>query len=122
MCEFGRILHHLKNNIEDRRNTVLIVGYQAEHTLGRKLQEKMPIVKIFGEPYHLKSDVYSINAFSAHADRSDLLDYISRIKGLKKIFLVHGEKDQGFKFKDVLKENGYENVEMPAPGDVFEIK
>ncbi|MFC1655846.1 MBL fold metallo-hydrolase RNA specificity domain-containing protein [Patescibacteria group bacterium] len=121
MCEFGRILHHLKNNIEDPKNSVLIVGYQAEHTLGRKLVDKHKIVKIFGEEYRLRAEVNCINAFSAHADRSDLLDYVGRIDGLKKIFLVHGEKDQGFKFKNVLAENGYKNVEMPAPGDIFEL-
>lgn len=121
MCEFGRILHHLKNNIEDPKNTVLIVGYQAEHTLGRKIEEKEKIVNIFGEPYNLRCDVYKIGAFSAHADRSDLLDYIGRLdSSLKKIFLVHGEMDQGFKFKDVLHENGFENVEMPEAGDIFD--
>lgn len=122
MCEFGRILHHLKNNIEDPKNTVLIVGYQAKNTLGRKIKEGKKVVNIFGDPYNVRADVYSINAFSAHADRSDLLDYASRIEGVKKIFLVHGEKDQGFKFKDVLAENGYTNVEMPAPGDIFELE
>jgi metallo-beta-lactamase family protein len=120
MCEFGRILHHLKNNIEDPKNTVMIVGYQAEHTLGRRLVEKKPVVNIFGEPYNVRADVFKVNAFSAHADRSDLLDYIGKIEGVKKIFLVHGEHDQGFKFKDVLAENGYKNVVMPAPGDIFD--
>jgi metallo-beta-lactamase family protein len=120
MCEFGRIQHHLKNNIEDEKNTILLVGYMAENTLGRKIQEKQKIVKIFGDNYRLRADVFKINAFSAHADRSDLLDYISRIDDLKKVFLVHGEQDQGFKFKDVLKESGYKDVAMPAMGDVFE--
>ncbi len=121
MCEFGRILHHLKNNIEDHKNTVLIVGYQASHTLGRKLQEGQKVVNIFRESYNVRADIYTIDAFSAHADRSDLLDYVSRVEGVKKIFLVHGEKDQGFKFKDVLLESGYKNVEMPAPGDTFDL-
>jgi metallo-beta-lactamase family protein len=121
MCEFGRILHHLKNNIEDDKNSVLMVGYQAEHTLGRKIQDKQKIVKIFGEQYNLRAEVHCINAFSAHADRSDLLDYIKHVEGLKKVFLVHGEKDSGFKFKDVLTENGYKNVEVPFPGDVHDL-
>ncbi|MBD3156392.1 MBL fold metallo-hydrolase [Candidatus Peregrinibacteria bacterium] len=121
MCEFGRILHHLKNNVEDHKSTVLIVGYQASHTLGRKLQEGQKVVNIFGDSYNVRADVYTIDAFSAHADRSDLLDYVSRVKGIKKIFLVHGEKDQGFKFKDVLLESGYKDVEMPAPGDTFDL-
>ena len=121
MCEFGRVLHHLKNNIEDEKNTVLLVGYQAEHTLGRKIQDKQKIVNIYGEPYHLRSDVHFIEAFSAHADRSDLLDYISRVEKVKKVFLVHGEMEVGMKFKSVLQENGYKDVNWPAPHDVFEI-
>ncbi|MFC1647584.1 MBL fold metallo-hydrolase RNA specificity domain-containing protein [Patescibacteria group bacterium] len=120
MCEFGRILHHLKNNIEDPKNTVMLVGYMAQHTLGRRILEKQKIVNIFGEPYDLKCDVHKINAFSAHADRSDLIDYISHVEGVKKVFLVHGEKDQGFEFEHVLEENGYKNVEMPEPGYIFD--
>jgi len=121
MCEFGRVLHHLKNNIEDPKNTVLIVGFQAEHTLGRRIVEKQKIVNIFGEPYRLRSEVYSIEAFSGHADRSDILDYIGRVEKIKKVFLVHGEMEVGEKFKKVLEENGFKDVNWPAPGDIFEI-
>ena len=121
MCEFGRVLHHLKNNIEDPRNTVLIVGYQAEHTLGRRIVEKQKIVNIFGDPYHLRSDVYTIEAFSGHADRSDILDYIGRVEKIKKVFLVHGEPEVGEKFKKVLEENGFKDVTWPKSGDTFEI-
>lgn len=121
MCEFGRVLHHLKNNIEDHRNTVMLVGYQAENTLGRKIKDHEKIVKIFGDPYELNADVYTINAFSAHADRSDLLDYTSRVEDIQKIFLVHGEKEPEEKFKNALEENGYKNIETPAPGDVFDL-
>lgn len=121
MCEHGRILHHLKNNIEDPKNTILIVGYQAEHTLGRKIVEKEKTVKIFGDPYRLRAEVKIMNAFSGHADRSDLLDYISHIKGLRKIFLVHGEEGQGMTFRDILKEEGFHDVIMPRRGEKFEI-
>src|SRR5690606_12453366 len=69
MAEAGRILHHLKNNIEDPRNTILIVGWMAPHTLGRRLVEKQPVVKIFGEEYQLNAQVVTINGFSGHADR-----------------------------------------------------
>ncbi|MCD6109554.1 MBL fold metallo-hydrolase [bacterium] len=122
MCEFGRILHHLKNNVDDPKNSVLIVGYQAEHTLGRRLQEGKKIVNIFGEPYNVRASIHSIRAFSAHADRSDLLDYISHVEGVKKVFLVHGEKEQAFKFKEFLGENGFKDVVVPAPGDIFELE
>ncbi|MBI2638364.1 MBL fold metallo-hydrolase [Candidatus Peregrinibacteria bacterium] len=119
MCEHGRILHHLKNNVENPANTILIVGYMAENTLGRKILEKQAIVKIFGEPYHLRANVVVMDAFSAHADRSDLLDYLAHIRELKKIFLVHGEVEQGMMFKNILLEEGFKDIDMPAPGEIF---
>ena len=121
MCENGRILHHLKNNIEDPRNTIMVVGFMAQNTLGRKIVDGNEIVNIFGDPYHLRAEVCKIDAFSGHADRSDLLDYISRVEGLKKIFLVHGEEEQGKKFKSYLEENGYKDVIQPSRGDVLEL-
>jgi metallo-beta-lactamase family protein len=122
MCEHGRILHHLRNNIENPKNVVLIVGYQAEHTLGRKLVDGHKQVNIFGDPYEVKAKVYVMDAFSAHADRSDLLDYISKIEGLKKIFLVHGEETQLEAFLSALNENGYNDVYIPDYGEEVEIK
>lgn len=122
MCEHGRILHHLKNNIEDPRNSILLVGYQAANTLGRKLHDGMKNVNIFGDPYDVKAEVITMDAFSAHADRSDLLDYIKRlndVQPIKKIFLVHGEEGQGLDFASFLKESGFDNVEVPAPGQEF---
>jgi len=95
MCEAGRILHHLKNNIEDHRNTILIVGFMAENTLGRKIADRSETVKIFGVEYLLKAEVKILNAFSAHADYNEILDYVSNFSSgkLKRIFLVHGEPD-----------------------------
>ncbi|MEK9133020.1 MAG: MBL fold metallo-hydrolase [Patescibacteria group bacterium] len=119
MCEHGRILHHLKNNVEDPKNTILIVGYMAKETLGRKLMEKHPVVKIFGEPYKLNATVIVMDAFSAHADRSDLLDYVGQIRGLNKIFLVHGEEDQQVMFKNILIEEGHKDVTIPGPGEEY---
>lgn len=121
MCEYGRILHHLKHNIEDPKNTILIVGYQAENTLGRKILEKSPEVNILGETYRLKAHVHVMDAFSGHADRSDLIDYIAHVNGVKKIFLVHGEEGQGFTFKSILEEEGYKNVIIPKLGEEFEL-
>ena len=120
MCEHGRILHHLKNNIEDHRNAVLIVGYQAAHTLGRKLQDGVNPVKIFGDPYRVKAKIYTIDAFSAHADRSDLLDYLHKVKGVKKLFLVHGEEDGQLQFQKALKESGYESY-IPSLNEIVEL-
>ncbi|MBI5754393.1 MBL fold metallo-hydrolase [Candidatus Peregrinibacteria bacterium] len=121
MCEHGRVLHHLRNNIDDHRNTVLIVGYQAADTLGRKLVDGFKEVNIFGETHRVKASVYVMDAFSAHADRSDLLDYIGRVEELKKIFLVHGEQTQLEAFTVALKDNGYNDVHVPFYGEEAEI-
>jgi metallo-beta-lactamase family protein len=123
MAEGGRITHHLANNIENPNNTVLIVGYMAEHTLGRKILEKQPEVNIFGEPFKLKSEVVVMNNFSAHADKSELLDYIGKFSRneMKTIFLVHGENDATAALRDSLKERGFARVEIPARTESFEL-
>lgn len=93
MCETGRILHHLRNNIEEPRNTILIIGFQAEHTLGRRIVERDPFVRIFGVKRPLLAEVKVMNSFSAHAGRSDLIAFGKRFKGrAEKILLVHGEE------------------------------
>ncbi|MBU1019092.1 MAG: MBL fold metallo-hydrolase [Patescibacteria group bacterium] len=121
MCEFGRVTHHLKNNIEDHRNTVLIVGYMAENTLGRKLINRFPEVNILGKPYKVRCDVEVVDVYSAHADRSDLLDFATHIKDLKKILIVHGEEKSQMAYKEALKQNGFDWVQIPKPGETFEI-
>jgi len=123
MCETGRILHHLANNIENPRNIILIVGYMAENTLGRKLKDGVKKVKIFGDEYTVNAEVISMDALSAHADRNELIGYISHIdrKHVKGIFVVHGEEEQSIKLADALKEIGFENVIIPQRGETFEI-
>jgi metallo-beta-lactamase family protein len=115
MCEAGRILHHLKNNIEDNRNTVLIVGWQAPHTLGRKLVERWERVRIFGEDYQLRAEVEVIGGYSAHADRDELLDYVRPLNNgrLKKVFVVHGEEEASLALADELQELGVPDVMVP---------
>jgi len=90
MCEHGRILHHLKHGIENPKNTILIVGFQAENTLGRRLVDGATRVKIFGDEFTRRAEVVTLNAFSAHADRDDLVDYVRQVQP-RKIALVHGE-------------------------------
>ena len=122
MCEVGRILHHLKNNIEDSRNLILIVGYMAHNTLGRKLVEKLPLVKIFGHEYSVRAEVEVMNVFSAHGDSNDLLSYARGTKNtLKKIFLVHGEEKKCYTLAESLRSDGFSDVTVPTKGDVFEI-
>jgi len=106
MCESGRILHHLKNNIEESRNTVLVVGYMARDTLGRKIVEKNPVVRIFGVEYELNAEVAVINAFSGHADKNGLADFVLASLPLKRIFLVHGDLEQTQAFFDDLTHTG----------------
>ncbi|MGD0335527.1 MAG: MBL fold metallo-hydrolase [Candidatus Omnitrophota bacterium] len=112
MCESGRILHHLQNNIEDSRNTILVVGYMAQDTLGKRIVEKFPFVRIFGVEYELNAEVEVINSFSGHADKNDLINFISACLPLKKVFLVHGDQDQSEALRDALKEK---NIEAYLP-------
>jgi metallo-beta-lactamase family protein len=123
MCEAGRILHHLKNNVEDPRNTVLIVGWQAPYTLGRRLVERQPIVKIFGEEYNLRARVKTINGFSAHADRNELLEYVQSLEPehLKHAFVVHGEESSSLALADGLRDLGVAETEVPKLGESFEL-
>ncbi len=119
MCDNGRIVHHLANSIEDPRNMVIIAGYQAENTLGKKLVLKQPVVNIFGEPHELKAEVVVLNSFSGHADRNDLLGYIGKFdkKKLKKIFIVHGDPDQSEKLAGGLQNLGFGDIHVPSRGD-----
>ena len=122
MCESGRVLHHLRNNISDPRNTVLITGYQAQHTLGHKLLEKRMEVPIFGVPVRLRADVVKLNELSGHADQRELLQWMRPFtKRLKGVFLVHGEPEHSLAFKVAIKEHyGLEAV-LPQAGQSVEL-
>ena len=121
MCEAGRILHHLKNNIGDPNNTVLVVGYMAKNTLGRRIVEKHDEVKIFGAKHRLRAQVAVLNAFSAHADRNELFDFVKPLKKtVKRIFVVHGDEDQSEKLYDLLAEKGFP-VHLPVPDEEIEL-
>lgn len=122
MCEGGRILHHLRNNIEDPRTTVLITGYQGENTLGRKILEKRPEVPIFGEPMRLRAEVCSLDELSGHADQKELIEWMRPFaKGLRKVFLVHGDPQPGAALAEAIrKEYGIETVQ-PSRGDAFQL-
>jgi metallo-beta-lactamase family protein len=122
MCEGGRVLHHLRNNIEDPRNTVLITGYQAENTLGRKIEERHAEVPIFGEPMPLRAEVEVLDELSGHADQRELIEWMRPFaSGLKKVFLVHGEVGSGAALAKVIqREYGIEAVQ-PARGESFDL-
>ncbi len=115
MAETGRILHHLRNNITDKRNTILIVSWQAPYTLGRRLADKEPRVKIFGETYTRRAEVVTIGGFSAHAGRNMLLEYAAASRDtLKQIFLVHGEPDSAAALREGLRKEKISPVFYPG--------
>jgi len=124
MMESGRILHHLRNRITDSRNTILITGWQAPNTLGRRIVERQPIVKIFGEEYPLKAQVEILTGFSGHADREGLLAWASVMKKKpKRTFIVHGEEEAATELAESLRsEVGFERVEIPEMHQVFEVQ
>lgn len=122
MVEFGRILHHVKNRIEDNRNTILITGWQAPHTLGRRLVEGVDIVKIFGDEYQRKAQVEVLNGFSGHADKNELLQWVGSIqKKPARTFLVHGEEESALALQGDLQTNFNMTVDVPVRGQKFEI-
>lgn len=123
MCEAGRVLYHLANEISNARNTIMIVGYMAENTLGRKIFDGQKEVRILGDLYQVNAKVERCNGFSAHADYSEMIEWLNEMdtSRLKKIFLVHGEKDQQFGFKEHLAEAGFKDVEIIEGEKVYNL-
>ena len=122
MCEAGRVLHHLKNSVEDPKNLILITGFQAEHTLGRAIVEKQPEVKIFGEPMRLRAEVDSIGELSGHADQRELLQWMEPVVStLKKVFLVHGEPDAQQALKTEIEKMYKLEVLCPRRDERYEV-
>ena len=120
MCEGGRIRHHLVNSIEDAKNTILIVSYQAINTLGRRLADREPKVKIFGEEYKRRARVKILNGLSAHADSTELLEWVSMGLGnLKTACVVHGEEEQSRAFAGKLSDLKIPNVCIPQRGQTI---
>jgi metallo-beta-lactamase family protein len=123
MCEGGRILHHLRNNIEDPKTTILMVGYQAEGTLGRKLQDGAKVVSIFGVPHTVAARVQTLHTFSAHADRDDLIWFMKSVApSPRKIFLVHGEESDRLALAGHLKDVDITQTAMPEFAQTFELE
>ncbi|MCL4510839.1 MAG: MBL fold metallo-hydrolase [Bacteroidetes bacterium] len=121
MCESGRILHHLANNVDNPNNTIMIVGFQAPDTLGRRILEHQPKLRIFGDEYPLKAEVVEMHSFSAHADHNDLVGFAKNFdqKRLQNIFLVHGETEEQTALTKSLSQIGYKNISAPKKGDKF---
>lgn len=124
MCEAGRVVHHLKATVESPKNTVCIVGFQAPHTLGRRIVERRPRVRIFGVERDLRAEVVVMNGFSAHADQRDLVEYADGLRQrgpLGRIALVHGENGAQKALIAKMKENGLDDTVAPGPGDIIEV-
>jgi metallo-beta-lactamase family protein len=125
MCEAGRILHHLRNSIGEKNNLVLITGYMADHTLGRRLKEGSQYVRIFGEEHEVRCQVEDLEGFSGHADANGLKEFAFRTKErggrLRKIFLVHGEEEAQQELAAYLRESLKVDVVIPKRGDTFDL-
>ena len=123
MCEGGRIIHHLKHAIQDEANVIVFVGFQAEHTLGRKLVEGWDVVPIFGIPTKRRAQIVKFNGLSAHADRNDLLAYVRAINPLpSKVFVVHGEEKQALSLGAAIQaEHPKIDVRVPHPASTHEL-
>jgi metallo-beta-lactamase family protein len=118
MCEAGRILHHLKHNIDNPRNAVLIAGFQAEHTLGRRIVERQQEVRVLGSMVPLRAEVIVLNGLSSHADHADLLRMLTPLASTtKRVRLVHGELARATALRDALTTAGFPNVGIPARGE-----
>jgi metallo-beta-lactamase family protein len=122
MCEAGRVLHHLRNNVGDPRNTVLLTGYQAENTLGRKLKEGWKSVKIYGIPTEVRAQVESLDELSGHADNGELLQWMKPMTStLRRVFLVHGEaREAGALAQAIHAKYGIETI-VAAAGQSYEL-
>ena len=121
MCESGRIRHHLRNNIEDPKNAILIVSWQAPETLGRRLADREKDVRIFGEPFKVRAKVSTINGYSGHAGQDFLVQWATALKPqLKKVFVVHGEPTSSTTLADLLKKEGVETY-VPQLHEAVEV-
>jgi len=113
MMTAGRIRHHIFNNIDQKKNTLLIVGYCSPNTLGGILRQGVEKVKMFGEWKIVNMDIEIMDSFSAHADRGEIIEFLGNQKKLKKLFLVHGEPSKQMEFKKLLIEKGFKFVRIP---------
>jgi len=122
MMTAGRVVHHLRHNIDDKRNAIFITGYQAQGTVGRRILEGARSVELYGSRRAVRAEVFLFNEFSAHADRSGLQAMAEQITGLKRVFLVHGEPHQADDFKLQLQAAHPEwEVQRPIEGDTFSL-
>ena len=122
MMNAGRVKHHLFHSIEDPKNTFLIVGYCSPGTPGALLRDGAETIRVYGETKQVRAKIAVMESFSAHADRKEIVDFISNQEdNVKKIFLVHGVLERQEKFRTYLFDNGFKDVEIPELGQEFDL-
>jgi metallo-beta-lactamase family protein len=124
MCESGRIRHHLKHSVEDPRSTIALIGFQAEHTLGRRIAERQPVVTILDRPFHLRARVEQLDGLSAHADAEDFKWFFSQMSAeshIGRAFLVHGERAGAQSLTQILHDLCDEDPVIPAANQSFDV-
>jgi metallo-beta-lactamase family protein len=129
MCESGRILHHLIHNVGDEKNSLLIVGFMAQNTLGRRLLEMaegprddpQKMIKVYDGWYKVRARIHKLNAYSAHADRNDLLAYIRGCGKLRNLVLVHGEEAQTASLAEAARETVSARIILPKFDEEIEL-
>ncbi|MCK4773007.1 MAG: MBL fold metallo-hydrolase, partial [Candidatus Latescibacteria bacterium] len=122
MVEAGRILHHLLHGVGNPRNTVLMVGYCAPHTLGRRLIEKHPVVRILGQEYRRRARVEQIDGLSTHADRDELLEYMRGMSSPPRtVYIVHGDEPQSLAYASHLRREGFRDIRVPREGEIYDL-
>jgi metallo-beta-lactamase family protein len=123
MMEAGRVKHHIANNIENHRNTILAVGYCAPSTLGARILRGDEEISVFGQRHPVRATIEKIEAFSGHGDYQEMADFIGcqNAGEIKKTFLVHGEYESAKFYASYIKERGFKNIEIPESGSEFEL-
>ncbi len=123
MCEGGRILHHLRHHLPDPKTTVLFVGWCAPHTLGRRILERSGRIRIYGKDVKMRAHVEKINAYSAHAGKSDLVEFLAPARDMgAPVYLVHGDEDTALSFKETLHTEGHKEVVVPETYATYALK
>jgi metallo-beta-lactamase family protein len=123
MCEAGRILHHLKQNVDDPRCTLVLVSYQAHGTLGRRLLEPKPTVRFLGKEWNKWIDVVHLEGFSGHADREDFQAFLGPLASkVGRVRLIHGEREQALQLARTLRDLGFADVASPLSGEALPLQ
>jgi metallo-beta-lactamase family protein len=121
MCDAGRVRHHLRHNLGRKESSIVFVGYQAEGTLGRKIVDGAKQVEVLGDRITVRAGIHTLGGFSAHADQSELLDWISCFRTSPEIFIVHGEEEVSLEFQGLIQKRFGYKTHVPYKGEEFSI-